>query len=144
MKRAVIICGGRAFAESFHAHKRIVLQTKGLRALDAFAASKGIDYVIQGGAKGADALGKRWASIRGVTSEEILADWDHLGRAAGMIRNGVMLSHLQVLGDTGFKICLLAFPGGKGTTGMKGLAHKAGVQVYVCDESQWTIEKGGL
>lgn len=81
--------------------------------------------IIQGGAKGADYMAKRWAINSGVTHEEFPADWDTHGRLAGMIRNKVMLK-------SGIHY-LISFPGGAGTANMRKICKAAGVSVITAE-----------
>lgn len=46
--------------------------------------------VIEGEARGADKLGRRWAEERGHEVLSMPADWDRHGRSAGYIRNVAM------------------------------------------------------
>jgi hypothetical protein len=90
-----------------------------------------IDAVIQGGALGADSLGRIWADMYGVKCITVPADWAAHGRAAGPIRNKRML--------TDFKPDLVvAFPGGKGTANMIRQAEEAGVRVMHADSAEPT------
>lgn len=104
----VLVCGGRNYAniaEVFY-------------ALDLIQPS----VVIEGGASGADALARRYAIKRGISLLTIEADWKKHGKAAGPIRNGLMLT-------AGKPDLVIAFPGGKGTENMVSQAEKAGVPV---------------
>lgn len=47
--------------------------------------------VLCGKARGADELGERYARARGYKVEYFLADWDTHGKAAGPIRNRMMV-----------------------------------------------------
>lgn len=47
--------------------------------------------VVSGDAKGADLLGKRWAKERGIEYESYLPDWGNNGKAAGVIRNELII-----------------------------------------------------
>ena len=79
--------------------------------------------LIQGGAAGADRLAKLWAESKGLV--EIVtepADWDLHGKAAGPMRNKLML-------DKHEPDLVLAFPGGAGTDDMVAQARRAGVPV---------------
>ena len=51
--------------------------------------------IVEGGAKGADELGKRYAKEHGYALKEFPADWDRNGRAAGPIRNSEMADFLK-------------------------------------------------
>ena len=46
-----------------------------------------ITQVLTGGARGADALGKRWAWSKQVPWKGFKADWERFGKAAGVRRN---------------------------------------------------------
>ena len=55
--------------------------------------------IISGGARGADALGERYAKEEGFALERYPAEWEKFGKIAGPIRN----SQMAKLGD--FFIC---------------------------------------
>lgn len=78
--------------------------------------------IIQGGASGADFLGKVWAKFKGISQIEFKADWKLFGKQAGHIRNQLML-------EEGKPDLVIAFPGGTGTADMVKRAKKAGVEV---------------
>lgn len=109
----VLVCGGRDYAD------RAAVFTE----LDALRERYGRLTVIQGGAPGADMLARMWC--RDQNSVHMInepADWKAHGKAAGPIRNGVMLAeHKPNL--------VLAFPGGHGTADMIRQAEAAGVPV---------------
>lgn len=46
--------------------------------------------IISGGARGADALGERYAKENNLKIEQYHADWETYGRSAGPIRNKIM------------------------------------------------------
>lgn len=77
----VIIAGGRDFANYE------LLQNK----CDQFFREKRPTAIISGLARGADTLGTRYARERGIQVLEFPADWERLGRRAGMVRNLQML-----------------------------------------------------
>jgi hypothetical protein len=124
----VLVCGGRDFQN----YESVCEE------LDAINHSHGIDLIIEGGARGADLLAKKWAQWKGVALLEIPADWDDLshpdarvkqfrdGRKydanAGARRNQKML-------DCGQPDLCVAFPGGSGTKDMIAKARKSGVDV---------------
>lgn len=108
----VLVCGGRNYFD---------LKTT-YQILDKIHQERKITCVIQGGARGADSLGRRWANETEVMSYEFQADWDKYGKKAGYIRNKQML-------DEGKPDLVIAFPGGRGTAMMVNLAKKAGVEV---------------
>ena len=47
--------------------------------------------IIEGGARGVDAMAKRYAGERGYLRIEVMADWKAYGKSAGAIRNERML-----------------------------------------------------
>ena len=108
-----LICGGRDFKnlEMFDSAMGDLIRLKGMP-----------HKVVQGGAKGADWIGKCWAEKHAIRCYTEYADWDKHGKAAGPMRNQVML-------DKYSPDLVIAFPGGKGTADMVTKAHKAGVDV---------------
>src|ERR1700712_5336517 len=106
----VLVCGGRNFADReslFH-------------ELHTLAETHGWLTIIEGGAKGADALARDWATgcYHGLVT--VRAEWHRLGNRAGPIRNPRMLV-------SGKPDIVLAFPGGRGTADMVRQAHEVGV-----------------
>jgi predicted polyphosphate/ATP-dependent NAD kinase len=80
--------------------------------------------VVQGGARGADALAKLWAQTRNVPWKTHMADWELYGPSAGPRRNRVMLmAHPEAK--------VIAFPGGKGTANCVATARELGREVTV-------------
>jgi hypothetical protein len=102
-----IVCGGRAF------NNVDVLW----EVLDKYDP----DFVIQGGAYGADFVAKDWAKRHNKGVIEHKADWDQYGRGAGPIRNAKMLTEKPDI--------VIAFPGGKGTENMITQAKEHGFEV---------------
>ena len=110
----VLVCGGRNYDDS----RRVYA------VLDKLHAEAGIDCIIEGGARGADALARSWAEhpYGCGNIETYEADWDHHGKFAGPMRNSRML-------DEGRPDLVISFPGGRGTADMVRKARKAGVEV---------------
>lgn len=108
----VLVCGGRDYTDT----------ARVFAVLDKLQAGRPLDVVIEGGAKGADACAKEWAFRRSVSVETYEAEWDVHGTFAGPVRNKRMLQE-------GRPDLVIAFPGGKGTRSMVGLARKFGVEV---------------
>lgn len=52
--------------------------------------------VVSGGATGADALGKKWATQNNIKHTEMRADWDIHGKSAGHRRNKRMAEYLKI------------------------------------------------
>lgn len=108
----ILVCGGRDFAG-------VELL---FGALDGIHRARPIMHVVHGTARGADTMAGRWARTNGIAVTSYPADWKRHGKAAGAIRNRVMLK--QENPDV-----VIAFPGGKGTENMVKIARKAGVEV---------------
>ena len=111
MTRCVLVCGGRDFAD----RQRV------FNVLDTLHMAAPISEVVEGGAKGADALARAWCQVHRIDSTIFLADWS-LGLKAGPVRNQRML-------DEGKPTLVVVFPGGRGTADMKRRAKAAGVPV---------------
>lgn len=109
----VLVCGGRNFDDIDMLYN----------VMDYFDGDERIiDMVIHGGARGADTLAGNWTRFRGREEVVCPANWDSLGRRAGIVRNNTMLKLKPDL--------VIAFPGGKGTASMIGLAKAAGIEVH--------------
>lgn len=108
-----IVCGGRTFLDLDYVYS----------SLDHCLKWWKLNYIITGGAKGADSLAHLWAKERKLTTHVVQADWDTHGKAAGMIRNKHMLTLEPDV--------VIAFPGGPGTENMITLSRKAGVPVFI-------------
>jgi hypothetical protein len=111
-RKVLLVTGGRAFTDAD-------LMDAALNFVVPFYE---IDGIIQGGAKGADALARAWAERNGVKVATIKAEWAKHGRLAGPKRNQRML-------DIGRPCLVLAWPGGAGTRDMVARAERAGVPV---------------
>lgn len=114
----ILVCGGRAFND----------QTSLFNFLDSFQYVMGmVDVVIHGDAPGADQLAGQWARSHGITELKFPADWNKHGKAAGPIRNSIMLTEKPDF--------VIAFPGGRGTRNMVGQANLNGVKVIFYDST---------
>jgi len=111
------------------------------KEMDKFCSSHSIPTtVIHGAARGADTLASRWVremnSMRNhdpiITEIEEPAKWKLHGKAAGPIRNRLMLvEHKPDM--------VLAFPGGKGTANMIKIARWNGVPIV---DLEWLGYRG--
>lgn len=110
----ILVCGGRKYAD-----KTTLWDT-----LDKLWRAYPHDTltIIQGGATGADQIAREWCEAREVPYDNYPADWKHHGRAAGPIRNQIMI-------DQGRPNLVLAFKGGAGTADMVRKARAAGIEV---------------
>lgn len=79
--------------------------------------------VIQGGARGADAVAREWCRKTGTPCLTVWALWQQYGKPAGHIRNRVMV-------DDGKPHLVIAAPGGSGTASCVSLAETAGIPVH--------------
>ena len=111
----VIIAGGRDFSDY------PLLKEKCNNILSSRAEKQKI-VIVSGTAKGADSLGEQYAKEKGYAIERYPADWNTNGKAAGIIRNGVMADHADAL---------VAFWNGRsqGTKNMIETARKKGLAV---------------
>lgn len=112
MSIRLLLCVGREFKD----------EAAGFAFLDGVASGRVITVVIEGGARGGDAIGREWAEARGIDVVTFYADWAALGRKVGPIRNQAMLTD-------GKPNLVAALPGGRGTAHMVDIARKAGVPV---------------
>ena len=95
--------------------------------------------IVSGGARGADALGERYARDRGYDLKVFPADWNRYGKRAGYLRNRQMAEYADAL---------LAFWDGRsrGTRNMideaiaRGL--KVGVKIYEKRKDEKLSEDG--
>lgn len=117
----VLVCGGRDY-NNFAAVSY---------ALAELRRRHGKLIVIQGGATGADWCARRWCFLLNGPVHMINepADWKAHGKAAGPIRNQLML-------DEHKPDLVLAFPGGNGTADMIRRAEKAGIPVQRMDQKE--------
>lgn len=124
----LLVCGSRDFADSDVVSDFLSGVAWRVRS------SNGTLTLMQGGAKGADALADEWASYESGYDTERLqfdADWSRYGKLAGPLRNQRML-------DEGKPDLVVAFVNkpldeSKGTKHMVGLARTAGVKTIVVE-----------
>jgi len=120
--KIILVCGGRGPIDALN-------QVLVRHVLSELHDASPLAMLIQGGAPGVDRVASLWAESVGVHHAEVQALWNRFGHSAGPRRNKAMLSLRPDL--------VLAFPGGRGTTSMVGLARKAGVAVR---EVRWESE----
>lgn len=80
--------------------------------------------VLSGTARGADSLGEQWAAAHGHAVERYPADWEHLGSAAGIVRNQRMI-------DTATHACFFWDGKSPGTKHAIGHARNRGIPMRV-------------
>lgn len=112
MNHIVIVTGSRDWADEQAIYN----------ALDNACPS----LVVEGGARGADAIARQWAKTTGTPNKTFHANWRHHGRRAGPLRNRLMLQSYPTA-------IVLAFPlGGPGTADCMRQARALKMQVIVC------------
>jgi hypothetical protein len=124
MSYRVLVCGGRNFND-----RDLVAKT--IESLE-----RKPDTIIQGGANGADLLAKEYAAFNRIHCLTFYAQWSIHGKAAGPIRNKLMLVEGQ-------PDLVLAFDGGRGTANMITTARKHGVEVREVLPDERAAQHGG-
>ena len=94
-----------------------------------------LTQIISGGARGADALGERYAKENNVPCRVMTANWDVLGKAAGYVRNEDMAKVADAL---------IAFWDGqsKGTRNMIDIAKRHNLKIFVKRTDQEPLPLG--
>ena len=116
----LLVCGGRDFGKTLAEREHFLNQ---MDALLGFMTRQGYRLIIiEGEAKGADIMTRKWAESHDLEVLKFPANWKKYPKAAGPIRNKQML-------DEGKPDAVLAWPGGTGTENMKTQAKAAGVSV---------------
>jgi predicted Rossmann-fold nucleotide-binding protein len=113
MSIRVVVTGGRDFTEADFVYQqlnRIGKLVGGFRRLS------------HGGAEGVDTIAGTWAIAHGVQCAEYRANWKEHGRAAGPMRNRLMLEEER-------PDLVIAFPGGRGTHDCTKQAQSLGLTV---------------
>lgn len=98
--------------------------------------------LIEGGARGADAIAADWASMVAAGRPDMVvgapfkhlrfpADWERIGNRAGFVRNKQMLDEGKP--DVVYAFVDKPLAQSKGTAMMVGLARDAGVRTYVVE-----------
>ena len=113
----VLFYGGRDFHD----------QHKAFKCLDKIHNKIGITCIIQGEARGADTIGKRWAELNNIPHEDYPANWASYGRRAGYIRNKQMR-------DDGKPDLGIECPGGVGTKMMNNLLTEKSIPILTLED----------
>lgn len=126
----VLVCGSRTFNNKelmFNTLEGIATEFDLWAEPDEYGNTLPLKMeIIEGGARGADALAHDYAVVMWLKLHEYPADWNKHGKAAGVIRNQQML-------DEGKPDLVICFWDGKsrGTFDMKERAAKQGYSVRV-------------
>lgn len=110
----LLVCGGREYDDDDRAYA----------ILDRIREKYGVVVVIEGGARGADAIARRWAVYKLLPIITEKADGLAHPKAAGPIRNLKMLRDHK-------PTYVLALPGGRGTAHMVARSQEAGVKTLI-------------
>jgi predicted Rossmann-fold nucleotide-binding protein len=116
MTYKVLVCGGRDYQN----------ETRVFKVLDRILTRYGPLLIIEGGARGADSLARKWAQARNQNVRTFPADWDKYKKGAGFRRNTQMLKEGQ-------PDLVVAFPGGTGTAMMVTIAKEATPPIRVIE-----------
>jgi hypothetical protein len=88
-------------------------------ALRQATAGRPVLHLLHGGARGADRLIEQAARSLAWPVEVIPAEWTRYGRAAGPLRNGLLLRRaLEVANPAEASVLVVAFPGASGTASL--------------------------
>lgn len=124
----VLVCGGRNYGTPPQGAipeelKKATIERAELNSfLDDLLFELGTFSMCHGGASGADTLAGEWAHRNKIEVKVYPADWNEYGKAAGPIRNQIMLADFD-------PDMIIAFPGGRGTAHMMNIARKAKKEV---------------
>lgn len=117
----LVVSGSRVL----RAHERELVG----RIFAPFCEERRVTNVYHGAARGVDSYLAALAEYAGLGVRAFQADWNRHGKAAGMLRNGEMLTQARLAGGN----TVLAFPrpGGRGTQHMINEAATRGFEVLV-------------
>ncbi len=88
-------------------------------ALVQATAIRSVALLLHGGARGADRLIEQASRSLAWPVQVIPAEWGRYGRAAGPLRNGLMLRRaLEVANPAQASVLVVAFPGASGTASL--------------------------
>ena len=111
----IVAGGGRALDWPSDQIAAALLQATGCRP---------VELLLHGGARGADRLIDHAARSLAWSVEVIPAEWGRYGRAAGPLRNGLLLRRaLEEATPVQASVLVVAFPGAAGTASLLRQAH---------------------
>ena len=128
MKYRVVVCGGLSFTD----------QETCFTSLDRILDGKEDIEIVSGHARGADALGEKYAMMHSLELTVFKADWKRYGRGAGPIRNKQMVDYAKA--EHGI---VVAFWNGtsRGTRNTIELARKAGLEIHIISYESKEFER---
>lgn len=125
----IIIAGGRRFNDYILLDNTMTKYIKGCINNNIITNPSQVK-IISGCAIGADTLGEKFARLSGLNLERFPADWNNLGKKAGILRNIEMAKYAT--SDDAIPV-LFAFWNGnsRGTKHMIETANKYGMEVHI-------------
>lgn len=133
----VLVCGGRDYGKRWDDHlSSFVVDTHAVHLLhkvlqeilDTRVPSENDLVIVHGAARGADSLASTWAKSKHIKELPFPADWSG-GNSGGIERNVKMLEDSE-------PNLVVAFPGGRGTAHMVGLARKTRTPLVVVENEE--------
>jgi hypothetical protein len=123
----VLVCGDRNWTN----------KTRMWEVLNNFHKHVAITCIIEGEATGADRLSTLWAALAEVQVERFPAQWSTLGRAAGPVRNKLMLE----AGPSEVLAFHNSIAESKGTKDMLRRAQRAGIRCVLYTDTEEYINE---
>lgn len=95
-----------------------------------------ITEMVSGGARGVDTFARRFSSEFGLKFKCLEADWDNLGKKAGMVRNVEMAEYVKAKTVGKEESIVVAFRNNhsSGTTHMIKSAQRLGLDLVIFDK----------
>lgn len=129
----MLVCGGRDYGKRWDDHlSSFVVDTHAVHhlhkvlqdILDTRVPAGSELVIVHGAAAGADSVAAAWAKSKRILAMPFPADWS--GKSGGIERN------IQMLEESEPEL-VVAFPGGRGTAHMVGLARKTRTPLMVIE-----------
>lgn len=129
---AIVATGGREYGRTRRGDTKARIAEAERESAHVVAALERLkpDVVLHGGATGADAIVDAWCQLNSVKVIAYPAQWDKYPKAAGPMRNGTMCDDLMLYKNDGYRIGVVAFPGGAGTASCVNHAERRGIKVW--------------
>ena len=67
------------------------------KAMQRFLENEIVEEIVSGGARGVDSLAEKYAHEKRIRVKKFDAQWERLGKKAGMVRNGEMATYADAL-----------------------------------------------
>jgi hypothetical protein len=134
----VLVCGGRDYGKTWDdARSQVVIDSNAVRNIYntlSTVRSQRVPkdhtlVIVHGAARGTDSIANDWALEHGVKIMSFPAQWGSGDKSAGTERNILMLEESE-------PNLVVAFPGGRGTAHMVGLARKTKTPLIVVTDEE--------